>query len=93
MGRGGGVGLAATAGLVAGSAAGVVGVESNATVLVVGWLVPSSSLAAGASVYLGEGAAVAALPGAGLELFEESVAEGSEGIADRSEERRVGKEC
>ena len=84
MGMGGGTGLAATAVLAAGTAAWVVGVESNATVLVVGrgWLVPGSSLAAGAAeVYLlEEGAVMAALPGEGLELFEERVAAGSEGI-------------
>jgi hypothetical protein len=85
---GGAVGLAATAVLTAGFAAGAVGVESNATVLVVGtegdscWLASGSSLAAGvAEVYLlEEGAVTATLPGEGLELFEERVETGSEGI-------------
>jgi len=82
------VGLVARAVLTAGFAAGLVGVESKATVLVVGAgrgsALASSLVSVGSGVsetYLLEGDAVmAALPGEGLELFEESVVAGSEGI-------------
>ena len=88
MGISGWAGLVTRTGPAAGFADGLAGVESNATVLVVGVgrgscvLGFGSSLAAGASeVYLPEeGAVMAALPGEGLELLEESVAAGSEGM-------------
>jgi hypothetical protein len=78
-------------GVAGGFGAGVVGVESSATVWVPGEgmgsccailvsSVVSEEVGASEVDLLGEGVVIAALPGEGLELFEESVVAGSVGM-------------